>query len=261
MDAQDIAADTGKRALVIALTGATGFLGGHVIDAALTAGHQVKALTRRPQPEWAGISWIPGDLQNDAALAELAQDADVLIHMAGVTKALNRRQFFYMNTIGTEQVLQAAAEAGVAKVIHVSSLAAREPHLSHYAASKAASEDLLVEEDLPFDWAILRPPAIYGPGDLEILKILKASRFGILPALGSRANRFSMIHGADLADYLIGLGTGPLGQKIIEVDDGADGGYTVAEVAQSLPGRENRRIRTLTIPKFLLIFIGAVNRD
>ncbi|MCJ9430198.1 NAD-dependent epimerase/dehydratase family protein [Kordiimonas marina] len=246
-------------AKVIALTGATGFLGGHVIDSLLDAGHEVRALTRRPQEARDGVTWVPGDLSDKIALLELTRDADTLMHVAGLTKALNRDTFFDVNLGGTKLVLEAAAENGVRHVVNVSSLAAREPRLSHYGASKAAAELALSARRWPFSWVNVRPPAIYGPGDKEILKLLKASKLGLLPAPGSSKNRFSMIHAQDLARALTILAEGGHGTATYEIDDMKPSGYQLKDVAEALGSKEDRRPRILPVPFPVLGTLGAIN--
>ncbi|WP_417463389.1 NAD-dependent epimerase/dehydratase family protein [Kordiimonas sp.] len=244
---------------IVALTGATGFLGDHTIRAFVDAGYSVKALTRREQDDRDGVTWVLGDLTNDDALAALCANAAVVVHMAALTKALNRDIFFDVNVGGTKKILHAAANAGVNRVVHVSSLAAREPQLSHYGASKAASELLLTARDWPFSWTIVRPPAIYGPGDKEILKLLKALNFGLLPAPGGKNNRFAMIHGADMASALVAFAKGGNEKAIAEIDDRKPGGYTLRDVAQAVGGSEKKAPFILPIPFPVLGVIGAVN--
>lgn len=252
--------------LIVAITGATGFLGGHLLDSLTEAGHTVRALTRRPQPERAGVSWVRGDLDNTESLMDLCQGADVLIHGAALTKALTRDIFFDVNVTGSRKVFEAAAAAGIGHVIQVSSLAAREPRLSHYGASKAAAELLLTARKWPFRWVNVRPPAVYGPGDREILKLLQALRYGFLPAPGSRNNRFSMMHARDLADALTLLCHGGNAGQTVEIDDGHTGGYTLADVAAALPapfggtgGKRRKPPIILSVPTPLLVTLGLVN--
>lgn len=243
----------------VALTGATGFLGGHAVDCFLKAGYSVKALTRRPQDEREGLTWISGSLDDRASLDTLCEGADVLVHIAGLTKALNRDIFFDVNVGGTRAVLAAAADAGVDHVIHVSSMAAREPLLSHYGASKRASELVLTARNWPFTWTIVRPPAIYGPGDKEILKLIKALDYRLLPALGSSRNRFSMIHGNDMAEALVALATGGHDKAIYEIDDQHAGGYTIKDVAAALTPKGGKEPVMLPVPFPVLGFIGFLN--
>jgi len=244
---------------LIALTGGTGFLGGHVIDSLLAAGHQIKALTRQPQTERAGIHWVEGSLNDVKCLETLCEGAETLINLAGLTKAINRDAFFDINVTATKNAFDAAASCNVKHVLHISSLAAREPRLSHYGASKAGTELLLTARKWPFNWTILRPPAIYGPGDKEILKLLKATKLGILPAPGSVKNRFSMIHARDLADAITLLSAGGNGSSILEIDDGKPGGYQLSDVAKALTTPGKSSVKTFSLPFWAIGTIGAVN--
>lgn len=244
----------------VALTGATGFLGGHVLKELQTAGFKIKALTRKPQAEHDEVDWITGALDDAESLATLVQGADILIHLAGLTKALSRDAFFDVNVKGSLALFNAAAAAGVKHIVHISSLAAREPELSHYGASKAGTELLLTARKWPFSWTIVRPPAIYGPGDMEILKLFQATRFGILPAPGSKKNRFSMIHASDLARAISVMCDHSNKAALIEIDDGKTGGYTIADVALALPISKDKALKQIALPYFLMAGLGAVNQ-
>src|SRR5436190_1019910 len=120
-----------------AVTGATGFLGRRLVPALVERGWEARALVRRA-PEtglWdaAAPDLVRGDLADEAALRTLCDGVDAVIHAAGLIKARNRAAFFEANEAGARRVAQAA---GGARVLLVSSLAAREPRLSDYAASK-----------------------------------------------------------------------------------------------------------------------------
>lgn len=237
----------------VAITGATGFIGPYLIDAFHTAGWRVKALTRRgPQDDKA--EWVAGDLTNDVALDELTRGADLLVHAAGAIRGLNRDAFFAANVTGTETVALAAQASGVKHVIHLSSQAAREPRLSHYSASKAAAE-LVWRRIHPA--TILRPPAVYGPGDTETLKIFKAVKTGFVPAPAPDLNRFSMIHAADVAQaVLTAAKTTDLVGKILELDDGTPAGYSIRDVAEIASGILGCEARVIPIPGTLISSAG-----
>ena len=113
----------------LAITGGTGFVGGHLIDLA-PAGHSVRALTRRAQPDREGVTWVPGALDTPQSLDTLVDGTDVVLHVAGVVNAPDRAGFVAGNITGTRAVVEAAERAGIARFVHVSSLAAREPDLS-----------------------------------------------------------------------------------------------------------------------------------
>ncbi|HXV73768.1 MAG TPA: NAD(P)H-binding protein, partial [Sphingomonadales bacterium] len=171
----------GNAGFTLALTGATGFVGAAVLDAALVQGYRVRALTRRPQPPHPNVEWIAGDVFNGAALQTLFAGADAVFHAAGAIKAKNAAGFMAVNRDGVKNAIAAAKNAGVRRFALVSSLAAREPHLSPYAASKCAGEDVLKENGEGISWTIVRPPAVYGPRDREILRLFRAMNWGIAP--------------------------------------------------------------------------------
>lgn len=233
----------------LAITGATGFVGGRLARLAVARGHQLTALTRRPRQDERGIDWIEGSLENREPLRRLVEGADAVIHVAGVVKAFDRAAFEAGNVTGTLQLLAAATAGGVHRFVHVSSLAAREPDLSLYGSSKAKAERLVAQSGL--DWAIVRPPAVYGPGDGELLDLFKAARTGLVPL--PPAGRLSIIHADDLARLLLALATPDAPRQVIyEPDDGRRGGYTHKQFAQAIGAAVERRPVTLSVPASLL---------
>jgi nucleoside-diphosphate-sugar epimerase len=214
----------------LAVTGGTGFVGSHLIDAALAENHEVVALTRREQPERARLSWVGGSLEDIDALERLVDGADAVIHVAGVINA-NAAGFEKGNVAGTLAMLAAATAGGVRRFVHVSSLAAREPRLSQYGASKVRAEELVHGSGL--DWAIVRPPAVYGPGDKETLELFRMARLGVM--LMPPRGRLSVIHVGDLARLLIVLARpGAPSSILVEADDGKPGGWTHREFGRAL---------------------------
>lgn len=201
---------------ILALTGATGFVGRHTVDRALAAGHSVRALTRRPQPARDGVTWIQGALDDPAALARLVTGADAVVHIAGVVSAPDRAGFAAGNIEGTRAVVAAAMAAGVDRFVHVSSLAAREPGLSLYGWSKREAEALV--EASPLWWTIVRPSGVYGPGDTEFLDMFRLARFGL--AFTPPAGRMSLVAVEDLARLLVTLACTTEPRALYEVDDG-----------------------------------------
>jgi nucleoside-diphosphate-sugar epimerase len=232
---------------MLAITGGTGFVGRRLLG---LAAPPWRALTRRPQ---SGHHWVGGTLDDTAALARLCAGADAVIHIAGVVNAADRTGFEAGNITGTANILAAAHAAGVRRFVHVSSLAAREPALSNYGWSKAGA-DALVQAS-PLDWVIVRPPAVYGPGDTEMLPLLKLARAGWGLAPGGADARLSLIHVDDLARALLLLARqGPSG-AVLELDDGqgARGGYSHREFATLAAQAQGRlRVRMVAVPSPLL---------
>jgi nucleoside-diphosphate-sugar epimerase len=233
----------------LAITGGTGFVGSHLIPVALGAGYSIKALTRRDQPSLEGVEWIRGDLATRDALEQLVGDVDAIIHVAGTISGHSAAEFEIGNVAGTLAMLAAATAGGVQRFVHVSSLAAREPKLSLYGGSKCRAEELVHSSGL--DWAIVRPPAVYGPGDRETLELFRMAKLGLM--LMPPRGRVSVIHADDLARLLLAL-TGPTAASnvLIEADDGKPGGWTHREFARALAAAVGTRAAVISSPGVLL---------
>lgn len=241
----------------LAITGATGFVGGRLLKLAVEAGHEVIALTRRSQNERHGVTWVQGALDNRQALQRLVDHADAVIHVAGVVSAPDAAGFEAGNVTGTLALLAAATAAGVHRFVHISSLAAREPALSLYGASKARSEELVMRSGL--DWAIVRPPAVYGPGDRETLDLFKAARLGFVPL--PPKGRISLIHADDLSRLLLALAEPTAPSKLlVEPDDGRPGGWTHRQFAAALATAQDRRALSVHVPAGLLRLGATLDR-
>ena len=240
----------------LAITGATGFVGSHLLDEALAAGHEVRALTRREQPGRTGVAWIAGALADRVALESLVDRADAVIHVAGTINAPDAAGFEKGNVAGTLAMLAAATAGGVRRFVHVSSLAAREPRLSLYGASKARAEELVHSSGL--DWSIVRPPAVYGPGDKETLELFRMARIGlmVMPPKG----RVSVIHAQDLARLLLAL-AGPAAPSnlLVEADDGRPGGWSHREFAHALAAAVGKKPVVFSSPGVLLRLAARVD--
>ncbi|MFC0202746.1 NAD-dependent epimerase/dehydratase family protein [Novosphingobium soli] len=239
---------------VVALTGATGFVGQATLEALLAGGYAVRALTRRGQPERARVEWIGGDLGNHAALAELVRGAEATIHVAGVVNAPDAAGFEAGNVTGTLNLIEATIAGGVRRFVQVSSLSARQPELSAYGASKAKAEKLLMAS--PLDWTIVRPPAIYGPRDKEMLELFRAARWGVMPM--PRDGRASLIHVDDLARLLVALvpsdlpGVGSVSGRVFEPDDGKPQGWDHYETALAIGWALGKRPRVIGLSQPML---------
>lgn len=248
-------------AKIAAVTGATGFVGKHLVRELVAQGFQVKALTRRPQPETENITWIEGDLENIPALRQLVENADVLFHLAGLVKAQVREDFNRVNSRSV-QILLKVIQASPANphFILLSSLAARERYLSSYAESKRKGEEILAEHAGSVPWTILRPPGIYGPEDRETLKIFKAITCRIAPLPGRSGNRASWIYAPDMARAMIAV-SGDINcfGQILDVDDGTTNGYSNQEMYNTASAILNIKPFQFVLPKFILKSIAHIN--
>jgi nucleoside-diphosphate-sugar epimerase len=236
---------------VVAVTGASGFIGRRIVVRLLDAGWSVRALVRRADPALAevGAEILPGSLEDRASLAALVESTEAVIHCAGAISARSRNAYVRVNRDGTANLAAAiAALPEPPRLLLMSSLAAREPRLSPYAASKRMAEDT-VRELLTgkADFAIVRPPAVYGPGDRATLPIFRQIRKGLLFVPAAKA-RFSLLYVHDLAEIVAQLLRRPRWDGlVIEPDDGS-GGYSWPDLARIASGHLDRRVRTVPVP-------------
>jgi nucleoside-diphosphate-sugar epimerase len=251
---------------VIALTGATGFIGTAVLNRLRSAGFQVRALYRtkhadRREPGQR-VQWVPGRLEDSDSLERLLKGVDTIIHCAGAVRGAEWRQFKAVNTDGVARMVHAAKQMHPSpRFLLLSSLAAREPGLSHYAASKRQGEDLLKCDMGGLEWVALRPPAVYGPGDSEITPLFRLMYYGVAPQATPETSRFAMIYIDDLVEAiltLVGLKGWP--NAVFELNDGRSGGYSWSEIVQSVARALARPVCRFRIPPFLLRSIAIVNQ-
>lgn len=241
----------------LAVTGATGFVGSTLLKRAVEQGYQVRALTRRSQADSPGVTWVEGALDQPNSLSKLVEGADAVIHVAGVVNAPTHEGFEAGNIRGTQAIVDATKAAAIRRFVHVSSLAVREPQLSIYGWSKAGAEEVVAASGL--DWVMVRPPAIYGPGDMEMLDIFKMARTGVM--LMPPAGHLSVVHAADLAQLLLVLSghNTPAGQ-VYEVDDGQQGGWTHVEFAKAIASAVSRRAFVASTPRAVLKLGSVLDR-
>jgi nucleoside-diphosphate-sugar epimerase len=243
-----------------AVTGATGFLGRHIVQALSHDGWTVRVLTRRDpiDPLWRDIEpeAVFGDLADDEALARLCDGADAVVHAAGLVKARSRAAFEKVNVEGARRI--AAAAGSQAHLVLVSSLAAREPQLSDYAATKRAGEDAAAAL-LGARLTVVRPPAIYGPGDRETLPLFQAAAESpVLPVFDPRT-RIAVIHVADAARQIAILaGLEPAGRTVALCDGHAEG-YSWVELMSTAAQAVGRSPRLVRVPDAVLRALGAAN--
>ncbi len=237
----------------VAVTGATGFVGSHVIRRLTAGGHAVRILARR-MPITAltpnrPLEVVLGDLDDLPSLHRLVAGVDAVIHVAGVIKARHAADFHRVNVEGTRHVAKALCEVSPdLRVIHVSSLAAREPGLSPYCASKRGGEEAIGALPNPARLTILRPPAVYGPGDVEIFPMFKAAALGFCAYPAARQSRLSLIHAADLAAAIVAAAETPCPIRSTSWTDGHGGGYAWAEIGAGLSAALGRSVRMIRSP-------------
>ena len=248
----------------VAVTGATGFIGSHVVGQLGRAGWQVRILTRRV-PSNAQFADVPveaviGSLEDRHAVARLVDGADAIVHAAGRIKARSHAEFFAANATGTRLLVEAAIAGGNRpRFVLLSSIAARQPQISDYAASKLAGEAELTRLDGELPWSILRPPAVYGPGDRETLAFFRAMRMGVAMVPPVSNARLSLLHVGDLAAAITAvLDASSALPGVQELDDGR-GGYGWDEMIGIAARHLGVRPLRLPIPGPFLMGVAHLN--
>jgi nucleoside-diphosphate-sugar epimerase len=242
----------------VAITGTTGFIGRHMARTLMQQGQPWRGLVRdRGKLKALGLiggDIIEGHLSDEPSLDKLCEGAGAVIHCGGSIAGFSHRDFRQVNVEGTAALLSACQRRGVKRFVHVSSLAAREPKISSYAASKDESEKVLRERGGDVSWVIVRPPAVYGPGDEATIPLIKAltQPFAFIP--GDAASRFSLIHVEDLARALTLLALSEdFSGMTFEIDDGKTGGYDFGAIAAAASAVTGRKVRVVFLPRPALV--------
>lgn len=245
-----------------ALTGATGFLGAHLVRALGAAGYQVRVLARREPspPGWGDIrpEVIPGDLSDTAALDRLVDGADAVVHCAAAIRAEGLAGFMAVNRDGAARMADAARRlAPDAHFLLISSLAARAPEISAYAASKRAGESAVAGAIPPDRLTIVRPPAIFGPGDRETLTLFQAAALSPVLPLPSTGGRMTLMHVEDTATQIAALAARPACGAVYTLAGDRPEGYGWREILTGLGDAVGKRPLLAPIPPGLLTMAAA----
>ncbi|MFW5946918.1 MAG: NAD-dependent epimerase/dehydratase family protein [Gemmatimonadota bacterium] len=201
------------------ITGATGFVGSHLVEALAARGVRARALVRTSSDtrhlDPCGVGKVVGSLDDAASLRRAVAGAGTVLHLAAATRALHPATFDRVNAGGTAKLADALeAEGGCQRVVFLSSMAAVGPSrgrpvapddeprpLTAYGRSKLAAERVL--EGRSLDVAILRAPAVYGPGDRDLLPFFRLARLGLLPRVGPAERRVQLVYVKDLAAAIV----------------------------------------------------------
>lgn len=251
----------------VAVTGATGFIGRRLVESLSRSGVPVRALYRDPRAQGAPklevmphVHWVKGALDQPQALADLLSGAEAVVHCAGAVRAASEAHFVQVNVEGVRDVVLACQKSPTSpRLLHISSIAARAPAVSPYAASKRAGEQV-VQSSTALRWTIFRPPAVYGPGDRELAGLFRSMSWGLGPYPGSLDARVSMIHVDDLAGAIVAWLASANGERrLFELDDGHRDGYTWREIMEVMERVTGRRMLRVRLPRSLMMAIGHLN--
>jgi nucleoside-diphosphate-sugar epimerase len=246
---------------LIALTGATGFIGRHLQDALVTGGYRIRALVRPGSTTRAHLNPEVETIDagfDASACTQLVHGASAVIYCAGAVRGRTYRDFETANVRGVEALAAAAAQMEKPPpFLLVSSLAATRPEVSDYARSKHAGEEA-IEGHTRLPWTVLRPPAVYGSGDREMLPLLRSVWRGLTPMVGGPDQRLSLIHVEDLVEAMLAwlADSSKCVHQAFELHDGRQGGYDWDSISRSAP---RHRPRKFSVPRVLLSGIATLN--
>lgn len=199
----------------ILVTGANGFVGGHIVPALLGAGHRVVALVRSdaagetvldrlPAGDRTNVELRRGDITRPATLGPALSGVDAVVHLAAIPRDFTGgAELRLVNTEGTRAVVAAMQEAGVRRLVHMGAMGVADDPKLHYASSKAKGEAIVAASGL--DWTIVKPSLQFGPGDgfFNIIAGLVRWSPGVVPIPGKGSARFQPIHVDDTSRVVI----------------------------------------------------------
>jgi len=263
----------------VLVTGGTGFIGSHLVEALLAQGHEVRCLVRDTRR----LGWIAGlpsvtialgGLNDPRALREDMRGTDQVYHVAGLTRARTAREFLRINSEGTRHLVHACLETPgePRRLVHLSSLAAVGP----MPTSTACAEDVSPRPISPYGWSklkgegavlavrdrlhvtVLRPPVVYGPRDRGVLEIVRWVARGLLPMPAGPPRTLSLCYVQDLVTALLAAGEAPVPSgEIFHV--AGEGAFTWEQVGDALGealGVRPKRLR-VPVPMLLALATGA----
>ncbi|MCD6098758.1 NAD-dependent epimerase/dehydratase family protein [bacterium] len=258
----------------VLVTGATGFIGHHLVRMLVEKGYYVCVTVR----ESSDVSRLPVEkvklLHRDISSYHRADDADdynLIFHIAGAVKARRRQDFFYVNTEGTARILEfAKRQKRLIRFVFLSSLAAagRSPHgviidekfpphpKSWYGKSKKAAEEIVKSSGVPY--TIIRPPTVYGPGDRELLPLFRAAYKGYPLCFGSKKKRVSLVYVDDLVRGVMLSAEHPDGEnEVFFLTDGEPHSY--GEFASAFEKATGKTSHPIVVPMPVLFSYAALN--
>jgi NADH dehydrogenase len=196
------------------LTGATGFVGSHMLRRLLREGHEVRALTRRTGAlpnvlrETQRLEEVEGDIAS-RDLASLVAGTDAVINLVGIIYQRRTRTFEAVHHHGTKHLVEAARRGGVTRFVQMSALGARPGNASRYHTTKFAAEEEVRKSGL--SWTVLRPSLIFGPGSAFVEQMASVMRAAPLfrPIPGTGQYRFRPVHVDDVVECFLQSLTNP----------------------------------------------------
>ncbi len=256
------------------VTGATGFIGGHLTEALVREGFDVSCLTRSSSNlrylEGLNVSFMTGDCTDEESLSGV-RGFDYVFHLAGLTKAASEEELYLVNQKGTENIVNAVLRfnPGLKRFIYVSSLAAAgpccdgepqiedcEPHpVSAYGKAKLGGERAVLLQKGKMPFSVVRPPAVYGPRDKDLLVFFKMVKSGLIPYWGK--SYYSFLYVDDLINGIILSALRDEGEgEIFFMSDGNV--YSSDDIIDAISTALQCRPLKVGIPRCVMPVLGAL---
>lgn len=262
------------------VTGANGFVGSHLVEGLLSRGYQVTCLVRRTSNlRWLSglkVDYVYADIIQKESLKNALKNVDFVFHVAGLTKAKNKDEYFRANYQGTKNLIEACAEDNphIKRFVYISSQAAVGPGkdrrpldetspcnpVTDYGKSKLEGEKIVLEYSSKLPVTIIRPPAVYGPRDTDILGFFKIVNKGFKTMFGRGESYVSLCFIEDLVQGIILSAESPkaMGQIYFIADDQI---YSWREAFQSIAKVLNKKTIPVRIPKAFIYIIAFVSEN
>jgi nucleoside-diphosphate-sugar epimerase len=262
------------------VTGASGFVGSHLVEGLLERGYQVRCLVRKTSNlRWlSGLKaeYVYGDIADKDSLKGVFENADLVFHSAGLTSAKNREEYFRANAEGTRNLVEACLEENprLQRFLYVSSQAAVGPGdnerpldetapcrpITDYGESKLAGEKIVLQHSSQLPVTIIRPPAVYGPRDTDVLGFFKVASKGFRVSFGRGESFLSLVYVKNLVDGIIRAveNPGSVGQVYFIADDKV---YSWKDAFSIIAKVLNKRTIPLKIPRSLVLFLAFIAQN
>jgi dihydroflavonol-4-reductase len=259
------------------VTGASGFIGSHLVDLLLRQKYDVRCLLRKTSSTaWLKglpIEYVYGDLFDEAALQQAVEGVDYVYHSAGLTKAKTKEGYFHANTEGTKNLLTATLNhaLNIKRFVLISSQTASGPSptktpitesapphpITTYGKSKRAAEDECMRLAGALPVTVVRPPAVYGPRDKDIFEFFNTMNKGLQPVVGFSEKYISLIHVSDLVHGILAAGESrrSIGQTYFVSSEKVYGWREIGDVTKEILGKRVLRVR---IPEIAVYGIAAL---